>query len=118
MTYRKNAIQEKSFDFSVHIVKFCFEMQRNHREFIITKQLLRSGTSVGANVEEAQGAISKKDFIHKMHISLKEARETSYWLNLINKSDIFESDKIELLKTKSDELVKILNSILYTAKRN
>jgi four helix bundle protein len=77
----------KSFDFAVNVVNYSLKMIED-KEFIISRQLMKSGTSIGANVEEAQGAISKAEFIAKMQISLKEARETNYWLRVIQKSDI------------------------------
>jgi len=118
MSERKNFIVVKSFDFSVRIVRFCFEMQHQYKEYIITKQLLKSGTSVGANIEEVQGAISKKEFIAKMQISLKEARESVYWIRLIIKSEVFKSEKLSQLLVESKELVYILTKILKTSKLN
>lgn len=108
----------KSFDFSVEIVKFCFEVQKNKREYIITKQLLRSATSIAANIEEAQGAFSKRDFIYKFQISLKEARETYYWLRLIKSSQIFEEYSVDDYLVKSNELIILLTRILKTSKEN
>jgi len=90
---------------------------KDQHEFVLSKQLLRSGTSIGANVEEATAAISKKDFAHKMSISSKEARETKYWLRLIQHSQIVETDVTELLK-QVEELIRILTSIVKTAQNN
>ena len=83
---KKNVIKAKSFDFALRIVKL-YQFLCNKKEFVLSKQLLRSGTSVGALVREAEQAESKADFIHKMAIALKEANETQYWLELLYKSD-------------------------------
>lgn len=92
----------KSFNFSVDIVKLCFEIQKNRKEYILTKQLIRSATSVAANIEEAQGAFSKADFIFKIQISLKEARETSYWLRLIKATELFAEFEIDKFISESN----------------
>jgi len=115
----ENVIVIKSFDFAVKIIEFGYRFQREKKEYIISKQLLRSGTSIGANIEEAQGAISKADFNHKLHISLKEAKESSYWIRLLLKTGII-SDKSELLDLKKDcdEIILILTCILKTSKSN
>lgn len=80
---KDNVIQKKSFEFAILIVEFAKKLIENKKEFILSKQILRSGTSIGANVEEAIGGFSKKDFRAKLSISYKEARETRYWLNLL-----------------------------------
>ena len=77
-------VQNKSFQFAVRIVKLCKYLREEQKEFIMTKQLLRSGTSIGANIAEAQQAQSKSDFVHKMSIALKEASETNYWIRLLH----------------------------------
>tara|TARA_R110002072_G_scaffold20688_2_gene74809 strand:- start:11110 stop:11487 length:378 start_codon:yes stop_codon:yes gene_type:complete len=118
MEVRENVIVNRSFDFSVRIIKFCYEMQSQHREYIITKQLLKSGTSIGANIEEAQGAISKKEFIAKTQISLKKAREFVYWIRLIIESQVFKSEKLSFLLNESKKLVYILTKILKSSKLN
>jgi len=82
-----NTAQIKSYEFSLRIVKLYQHLSSQKREFVLSKQLLRSGTSIGANVEEAIGGCSRKDFLHKITISYKEARETSYWLRLLHDSD-------------------------------
>lgn len=112
----ENVIVSKSYTFSVKVVRFCFEMQKQKKEYIISRQLLRSATSVGANIEEAQGAISKAEFIAKIQISLKEAKETKYWIRLIIDAEVFDTNKnFEILKD-CNELIVILTSILKTAK--
>ncbi len=108
----------KSFDFSVEIVKLCFEIQKNRKEYVLTRQLIRSATSVAANLEEAQGAFSKADFIFKIQLSLKEARETSYWLRLIKATELFAEFEIEKYITTSNELVFMTTKILKTSKEN
>lgn len=79
----ENVIVDKTYSFAVRIVRRCFEIQEHKKEYILSRQLLKSGTSIGANTEEAQGTISKADFVAKMQIALKEAKETKYWLRLI-----------------------------------
>lgn len=113
-----NIIVTKSYAFSVKIVRFCFDIQTQKSEFVLSKQLLKSGTSIGANVEEAQGAISKAEFIAKIQIALKEAKESKYWLRLINDTGISDSPEKEKLITDCSELVILLTSILKTAKAN
>ena len=109
----KNLIQEKGFEFAVSIVKYSKQL-RTQNELTIANQLLRSGTSVGANVEEALAGSSKKDFIHKMAIALKEARESKYWLRLIHESDI-DKNNLNLME-ESNPLVNILSKIIKTSK--
>lgn len=88
---KNNIIQVRSFEFALNIIHLYKEL-RNENEFIISKQLLRSGTSIGANIEEATAAESRKDFIHKMSLSSKEARETRYWLQLLDKSELTKTN--------------------------
>ena len=111
----KNLIVDLSFEFSLNIIDFYKKLTREN-EFVLSKQILRSGTSIGANIEEAQGAQSKKDFINKMSIAYKEARETNYWLRLL-KSNLTKLDVKNLLE-KSEELMKIISSIIKTTKGN
>ncbi|MDP7247122.1 MAG: four helix bundle protein [Candidatus Peribacteraceae bacterium] len=107
----------KSFEFSVLIIEFCGHLN-NKKAFVISKQLLRSGTSIGANIQEAQYAESKKDFAHKMHIALKEARETRYWLQLINVVGSSKKSEVKELLIKVNELIKLLTAIVKTSKKN
>ena len=109
-------VQAKSFDFAEKIVFFCNYLQNKH-EFVISKQLLRSGTSIGANIEEAQFAESKKDFIHKMHIALKEAYETRYWLKLIIKCGTTKINTAQDLLNNVNELISLLTAIVKTSKK-
>jgi four helix bundle protein len=113
---KENIIQTKSFDFGLEIIALYRNLIKE-KEFIISKQLLKSGTSIGANVEEATAAQSRKDFISKMSIASKEARETKYWLRLLDKSDLTDIDVSDWLAT-SIELVRILTSIVKTTQNN
>src|SRR5688572_30208153 len=87
-----NVVQIKSYEFAVKIVKVCMAIQKEQKEFVLSKQLLRSGTSIGANIEEALGGQSKKDFFAKLTISYKEARETHYWVRLLMDSGILSEE--------------------------
>ena len=109
-------IQEKSFHFAVRIVKLCKHLQSTQKEFVLTKQLLRAGTSIGANVAEAQQAQSRPDFISKLNIALKEAYETDYWLRLMEATQILTQEEYVSIITDCRELEKLLISILKTAK--
>ena len=117
---RDNHILDKSFDFSVRIVNLCKYLQGDKKEYILSKQLIRSGTSIGANVNEAQAAQSTNDFISKLSISSKEARETKYWLDLLVETDYLprESQNVKSLLEQNDELIKILTSIIKTTQEN
>lgn len=110
---KENVILDKSFDFALEIIRIYKEM-KNQNEFVLSKQLLRSGTSIGANVEEATAAFSKKDFAAKMSISSKEARETKYWLKLIQHSQIADTDVSDALE-RAEELIRILTAIVKSA---
>ena len=114
MKTEKNVILDLSFEFALKIIEF-YKKLTEKKEFVISKQILRSGTSIGANIEEAQGAQSKKDFINKMSVAYKEARETNYWLRLLEKSSLTEVNVKNLLE-KSEELMKIISSIITTTK--
>ena len=113
---KQNIIQLKSFEFSIEIVKL-YSFLRNNKEFTISTQLLKSGTSIGANIEEAIGSFSKKDFTAKMGIALKEARETKYWLRLLDKSQLVNFDYSFYLQ-KIEDIVNILTRIVKTSQSN
>jgi four helix bundle protein len=113
---KENAIRKKSFDFALHIVHLYKIISNERKEFVISKQLLRSGTSIGANVREAEFAESKADFIHKLAIALKEANETEYWLELLNLSGYLNAQEFESIKPKITEQLKLLTSIIKTSK--
>jgi four helix bundle protein len=112
----ESIIQKKSFEFAIEIIYLYSEMQ-NQREYVLSKQLLRSGTSIGANVEEASGGQSRKDFLAKMYIAYKEARETKYWLRLIQHSQVVKVDVSNQL-TYVNELIRILSSIVKTTEES
>lgn len=113
---KDNLIVTKTFDFSLQIIQL-YTFLIDNKEFVLSKQILRSGTSIGANVEEAIGAISKKEFTSKMGISLKEARETRYWLNLLSKSQLIKKDYNKELKA-IEEIINILTAIVKTSQGN
>lgn len=105
-------IQKKSFEFAQEIIRLYRELQ-DQREYVLSRQLLRSGTSIGANVEEATAAQSRNDFVAKMSIASKEARETRYWLRLLQESKLVDIDVTSQL-IHVDELIRILTSIVKT----
>lgn len=113
---KDNIIVKKSYSFALEIIRIYKYLINDKKEFVLSKQLLRSGTSIGANIHEAIASESKKDFIHKLGIGVKEARETSYWLNLLKDSDYMNNEQFKILNDNCDELVRILNSIILTTK--
>ena len=115
---KANIIQQKSYDFASRIVKAYKFLIGEQREYVLSKQLLRSGTSIGANVEEALAASSTADFVHKLNIAAKEARETSYWLRLLRDNDFLPESAFESIHTHNLEIIKLLSSILLTTKAN
>ncbi|MCH2034499.1 MAG: four helix bundle protein [Tenacibaculum sp.] len=108
MKLKKNPLQNKSYDFALSIVRLSKNLMIVNKEFILSKQLLRSGTSIGANVVEANGAISKADFSSKISIAYKECLETKYWLSLLKDSEDVELKEFTNLFKRADELGKIL----------
>ena len=110
-----NVIVEKSFDFAVRIVNLRKYLIREHKEFVLSKQLLRSGTSIGANVSEAQRGQSKADFTAKMSIALKEASETEYWIKLLYRTEYLTKEQYESLYADVQELIGLLMAICRTA---
>ncbi|MBP7859545.1 four helix bundle protein [Patescibacteria group bacterium] len=117
---KESLVAKKSYLFSIEIVKYCYFLSREKREYVLSKQLIRSGTSIGANVEEALGGQSRKDFVAKMSLSYKEALETNYWLRLIRDSKIVSEKNNETLNLLniSEELIKILSAIIRTSKKS
>ena len=107
----KNAIVEKSFEFSVRVVNLYKYLQYEKNEYVLSKQILRSGTSIGANVAEAQKAQSMADFNAKMNISLKEANETHYWLRLLYRTDFISKEAFDSIGKDVDEIISLLVSI-------
>lgn len=116
MPLKTNPIQLKSFEFGVKMIRLSKRLKEN-LDFVISNQLLRSGTSIGANVEEALAGQSRKDFISKMAIASKEARETRYWLRLLQASKVNDIDYSEYLKL-IDEIIRILTAIVKTSGKN
>ncbi len=112
----ENVIQNKSFDFAIRIVKLYRTLIDTKKEFVLSKQILKSGTAIGALVREAEQAESKADFIHKLSIALKEASETEYWLQLLHKSDYIAKTEFEIIGLYLTELLKLLTSIIKTSK--
>lgn len=113
---KENIIQVKSFAFAIRIVNAYKYLQSEKKEFVLSKQMLRSGTSIGANVEEAIGGQSNKDFIAKISIAYKEARETKYWINLLFATNYMEENAANALLQDIEELSKVLSSILVSSK--
>ena len=112
----ENVIEAKSFRFAVRVVRLCRHLREKKREYILTKQLLRSGTSIGANVAEAQQAQSRADFISKLSIALKEAVETDYWLRLLKEAEYLTETEFSSIYSDCKELEKLLTSIIKTTK--
>ena len=113
--YQDNPVVKQSFEFAVKVVEYA-EILETKRKFTIANQLIKSGTSIGANIKEAQNAESKADFIHKMKIALKEADETEYWLFLCESIESYP--KCSSLIEQLQPLLKMLNKIIGTSKRN
>ncbi len=113
-----SAIRDKSKLFAVRIVKLYRYLCSEKKEFILSKQLLRSGTSIGANVVEAQSAISKKDFLAKMYIAFKESNETEYWLELLHETGYLSNSEFESINQDNTTLKKMLSSITFTTSKN
>ena len=111
-----NAIEEKSFHFAVRIVKLCKFLQEERKEYILSKQLMRSGTSIGANIIESQQAQSRADFVSKLNIALKEAVETNYWLRLLQATDYLTDSEYTSVITDCRELEKLLTAIIKTTR--
>lgn len=112
-----NIIVDKSKEFAVRIVRLYQYLCNEKKEFVLSKQVLRSGTSIGANVKEAIRGQSKVDFIHKMSISLKEASETEYWLELLYETEYITQSQFESMIADCRELLKILTSIINTSRK-
>ena len=112
---KENLIQQKTYDFAIKIINTSKQMQMN-KEFVLSRQLLKSGTSIGANVEEAIGGQSRKDFLSKISIAYKEARETKFWLRLLRDSNSMDTAHSEELIYQVDEILRIIGSIQRTTK--
>lgn len=113
-----NVVQIKSYAFAIKIVETCKHLVEEEREYMLSKQLLRSGTSIGANIEEAIGGQSKKDFYGKLTISYKEAREAKYWLRLLTDTNYLEKERSKTLINDCEELLRIIGSIQKTIRNS
>ncbi len=113
---KKNVIKEKSFSFALRIIKL-YKYLESKNEFVLSKQVLRSGTAIGALVRESEHAESKLDFIHKMAIAQKEANETDYWLDLLYHSEYLDEKMNKSISGELNEILKILSSIILTTKQ-
>ena len=114
----ENVIKNKSFDFAIRVVKLYKSLCETKKEFVLSKQLLRSGTAVGAMVREAEHAESKADFKHKMSIAQKEINESIYWLELLKETDHLTNEQFQSINTDAVEIIKLLTSILKSVKNN
>lgn len=114
----ENVIKIKSFQFALLIIKLSKQLSDEKREFVLSKQLLRSGTAIGALVREAAQAESKKDFIHKFSIALKEANETEYWIELLYQSGYLNQKEFDEISSEIQQLLKLLTAIIKTSKSN
>ncbi len=114
----KNVILDKSFQFSLRIVKLFEHLRERKVERALCSQLLRSGTSIGANIEEAMGGSSRRDFIHKLEIAYKEARETKYWLRLLHEANLLEGKLADSFLMDCNEILKILSAIINSSKQS
>jgi len=113
----ESIVATKSYSFALRVIKLYKHLTQEQRKFVLAKQVLRSGTSIGANVEEALGGQCKTDFRHKLSIALKKARETSYWLRLLKDSDFIKPDAFNSIHRECDGLIKILRSIILTSQQ-
>jgi four helix bundle protein len=115
---KENVIREKSFNFAVRSINLYKALCNERKEYILSKQLLRSGTSIGANVREALNAESTADFVHKMAIAQKESDETCYWLELLHATGYINEHEFNSIYDDSAELLKIIRSIILSTKNN
>ena len=113
---KKNVVRDKSFGFALRVVRLAKLLENGKKEFVLSRQVLRSGTAIGALVREAEHAESKADFIHKMSIALKEANETLYWLDLLHQGEHIDAQTFESVHPDCEELVRLLVSIVKSAK--
>ncbi len=118
MMAKENILKNKSKIFAIRIINLYKFLTSEGKEFILSKQLLRSGTSVGANIHEAEFGQSKTDFIHKMSISQKEINETIYWMELLKETDYLSEKQFESINEDAVELIKLITSSIKTAKQN
>jgi four helix bundle protein len=115
---KESILLTKSFSFALRVIKLSRYLQKEHKEYILSKQIMRSGTSVGALITEAQYTQSKADFLHKLTIALKEANETKYWLQLLVESNYIDTKMYESIEPQAEELLKLLIASTKTVKKN
>lgn len=113
----KSILKDKSYAFAIRIVKLSQYLQSESREYVLSKQVLRSGTAIGALIREAEFGQSKPDFIHKLSIALKEANETEYWLSILKDTNYIELNLFESMQSECKELIAMLISSIKTAKK-
>ena len=113
-----NIVKDKSRLFALRIIKLYKYLNDEKKEYVLSKQILRSGTSIGANIVEAHNAMSKKEFLSKMNIALKEAAETEYWLDLLNASEYLTLNEFESINSDCEEIKKLLVSIVKSTNKN
>ncbi len=113
---KNSIVKDKSYIFALEIIQLVQKLVNEKKEFVLSKQLLRSGTSIGANIEEALGGQSTKDFLSKISIAYKEGRESDYWLRLLKDSNFIDTNEFENINFKLEELLKILSKIQITLK--
>ena len=118
MSEKKSIIKDKSFAFAVRAIRLFQYLTEIKKEHVLSKQLLRSGTAIGALVREAQNAESTKDFIHKLGIAQKECDETIYWLELLKETEYINDKEFESINNEANELLKMLRSAIITSKKN
>ena len=115
---KENIAQDKSYQIALRIVKLSQHLSSQKKEYVLSKQPLRSRTSIGANIEEAIGGCSRNDFLHKITIAYKEAREASYWLRLLHDSDYLSTNQFKSIHDEAEELIRILSSIQISTREN
>ena len=118
MNESKNILKEKSFALALRIIKLYKFLIENKKEYVLSKQILRSGTSVGAMIREAQNAESKMDFVHKLAIAQKECDESLYWMELLVQSDFISKEAFESVSAEAEQVLKMIKSAILTTKRN
>ena len=115
---KESVLKEKSYAFAIRVINLAKFLREEKKDFILSKQIVRCGTSIGANIEEASGAQSNNDFIAKLHISLKEAKETHYWVRLLRDTEYISKEQAQSLIDDIDEIITILTKSLKTIKSN
>ncbi len=115
---KENIIQQKSYQFAIRIVNLYRYLAQQKKEYVLSKQVLRSGTGIGANIEEAIGGQSRKDFISKLSIAYKEARETEYWLRLLHDTKYLEDREFQSIFDECSSIIRIISKIQTTTKKN